>query len=215
MSSPVPSEHFFNKFEEKCRQLIESGYQQLRVNGNCDSTWGEEKFTVEMYQCMNRLVQTGEYPYMDVDLENNDISTVTGELGRIDFKVRKATLEINIYAYVECKLVSKDSNHLHQYRKNGLLRFLRGKYADRPDHDLGFMVGYVIKHSLDGVAKRLKSSVNGDSQMNIEQPLSEKEAYQFESGSENGVEIRILKSTHRRDRDLGELTISHMMLDFT
>lgn len=215
MTKPTPSDHFFNRFEERCEQLIETGYQKLRVDGNCKSNWDEEKITEEMYQYMRQTVQTRDYPFMDIDLENNDISTVTDEIGRIDFKVRKATMEVNIYSYVECKLVSEDSNHLYEYRRNGLLRFLRGKYADRPDLDLGFMVGYVINDNLDGVVDSLKSSVNEDSGMNVKQPLSEKETRHLGSYSEIRLEIRILKSTHARHENLGELTISHMMLDFT
>lgn len=213
MPGPTPSEHFFEKFEEKCKQLIEYGYKQLRAEGECDSSWGEEKFTEEMYMCMNCAVQSREYPYMDVDLENTDISNVTGEVGRIDFKVRKATLELNIYTYVECKLLSNDRRHFRQYRKNGLIRFLRGKYADRPNLDLGFMVGYIIKDNLDDVIKNLISDVNCDSNMNITDPLSQEGNSSLETGDR--MQIRTLVSTHKRQNELGELEISHLMLDFT
>lgn len=203
---PSIAEKFTEQFKQKCTNLIDSGFQKLKKTNNFDPNWKEEKFTEELYKVMNSEVESHNYPHIDVDFENYGFSHATGELVRVDFKISRATERNNIYAYLEAKLLSDDSDSIYRYRREGIIRFVSGKYASRPKYDGGFMVGYVIVNGIDDVIDRLTPSVNGDGKLNIVDPLKH-------VNRRDG--LRILESKHGRIDGLDSITLTHVLLDFS
>lgn len=206
MSEPSISEIFQQEFKRKCASLIETGFRKVKESDDYALNWEEERFTKELYLIMDDAVESLDYPYMDVDFENHEISATTEDLVRVDFKVKRATEENNIYGYMECKLLSTESQSLYKYRRNGVLRFITGKYAGRPDSEYGFMVGYIIEKGIDDILGRLTSLIENDDELNTTNSLDcRREEY----------DLRIYNSVHDRLNGLGEISLTHIFCDFS
>lgn len=201
MSNPSISEIFQQEFKRKCASLIETGFRKVKESGDYALDWEEERFTEELYLIMDEAVESLDYPYMDVDFENHEISAETAELVRVDFKVKRATEENNIYGYMECKLLSTDSQSLYKYRRNGVLRFITGKYAGHPDSEYGFIVGYIIDKGIDDILERLTTLIENDDELNTTDALSCRR-------DEN--DLKIYNSVHNRLNGLGEISLTHI-----
>lgn len=206
MSNPSISEIFQQEFKRKCASLIETGFRKVKESGNYALDWEEERFTEELYLIMDDAVESLDYPYMDVDFENHEISAATEELVRVDFKVKRATEENNIYGYMECKLLSTDTQSLYKYRRNGVLRFISGKYAGRPDTEYGFMVGYIIEKGIDDILSRLTALIEDDNELNTSDAPS---------CHRNEDDLRIYRSVHNRLNGLGQISLTHIFCDFS
>lgn len=196
------------QFKDKCINLVSQGYFKIKRTSNFSITWNEWNFTKALYEEIDELVPSDNFPFMDVEWESHNISQTTQEIGRIDLKVKQLSREEKIYLFIECKKLDKYNNTQYNYRRKGIIRYITGKYADKSD--AGMMVGYVIEGKLANIISMLKKKIDKDQKLNIKRKMT----YLKDKNGANG-KIKIYESEHDRNKRLGVILITHMFLDFT
>jgi hypothetical protein len=93
--------------------------------------------------------------------ESRSQSGMTAPDGRTDIPLLSVTIfskvqEHDPHAIIECKRVTEEDSHLlREYVNEGIDRFTSGKYS--ANHSHGFMVGYVLSGTCDGVVAGVNS----------------------------------------------------------
>jgi hypothetical protein len=122
-------------------------------------------------------------------------------IGRVDITITIAAYEI-IY---ECKRLNliqgqRRKSKASDYVKQGVFRFLSGKYA--AEDTLGGMVGYVMDGSVSSARKSVKSCLNKySSWLSIMDP----------DGHPPQIGMCRFRTQHERENDLSPITIQHIL----
>lgn len=195
------AEEITNGFREKSLELLKSSYRKMRAEGDCSRDWDEEDISKELYRYMDEEVLSEDYPCMDVEWEVHHISDETDQVGRIDLKIKQLGVRSRIYFFLECKLLDESSDKIYKYRREGVLRFISGKYAEK--YNGGMMVGYLISDERETIIEELSDKIESDENLMTEDSLT------VEKREENILRAR---SLHERENDMDKLNLTHMLL---
>lgn len=125
--------------------------------------------------------------------------------GRIDISViYNLSLSSEYDITFECKRLSKNKKN-NGYIKEGLMDFVNGKYAEKMP--LGGMVGFVEKGNISTICADLRKKIHKKSLTKLKGEFT---STKIQDDFEHSY-----KSEHKRNNKIGNITIYHLLFDYT
>lgn len=138
------------------------------------------------------------------------------ESATVDEKTKKTKGRIDISAIYrlglpsehditfECKRLSKNKKN-RDYINEGLMDFVNGKYAEKMP--LGGMVGFVEKGNISTICADLRKKIHKKSPTKLKGEFT---STKIQDDFEHSY-----KSEHKRNNKIGNITIYHLLFDYT
>ncbi|MBU7028381.1 MAG: hypothetical protein HXS48_15720 [Theionarchaea archaeon] len=176
-----------------------SGYQlehRLRNVLKCYLTRNKEKYGVE---------------FLGFEIEPGEINMTYETIGFLDIKVTNACsqelrkYDEDIYYAIECKRLDNSSKKVDAYVKNGILRFIIGKYSK--NMPLACMIGFIEEGNPCIIVNKINDRLEIDKRIITLQKLVNCDIQEkFEQS---------YISKHKRQNNLGIIDLYHLLFDYT
>lgn len=155
--------------------IVIEGYRLLYSENVVQKNWSEDMITLQLYMRIQKAWKRTKLTAIPV--HQYPIFIKKKPLGRpptIDFAFHRGFLDSSYFGF-ECKLVNdSDPMLIREYvGKNGMLRFISGKYAT--EESIGGMVGYLINSKVSVVVelinKEILNKMSNSDCLNIRTPI--------------------------------------------
>lgn len=184
--------------------LVCAAYDTLYKHDIVKSGMSEDEITEELFKEIQIVWRVSSIPQTIVPINQKIDKTNAKDRGRpptIDFCFRDRWVREAFFGF-ECKLLAEGNDRLYEeYIKNGLYRFIEGKYCAKGS--AGSLIGYVNSGSVDAIVKEVKSRVDKERILKDMALASSISAFQ-----EHYVSI------HSRDKGLPQFCVHHLFFRF-
>jgi hypothetical protein len=149
--------------------------------------------------------------YLGFETEPGEINVTYKTIGFLDIKVTNACsqelkkYDEGIYYAIECKRLDNSSEKIDAYVKNGILRFVIGKYSK--NMPLACMIGFVEEGNPCAIVNKINDRLVIDKKIITVQKLVN---YDIQKKFEQSY-----VSKHKRQNNLGIIDLYHLLFDYT
>lgn len=196
--------------ERRIHQLIVAGFRRWATEGFVRFNNKEESLSVMMLAHMNAVRREWELGVRVCREQLEDTDAILAGTGnpakarRIDLKVFVGgSFDSETFLGIECKRVDLSADLCREYVRQGMMRFVDGRYATKTR--VAAMIGYVI----DGSPEDSMTKVNGY----VESILDSCHSL-FPTDSVDELET-VYRSCHMRCSPFPRLRLTHFFFDMT
>lgn len=145
--------------------------------------------------------------------ERRDI-TNEEDIKRIDISITYSLIPLEPDIIIECKRLRKNEKNL-EYLKNGIQRFISGRYGGEEDLRIAGMIGFIEQGEITSIVKDINKKIAPTDPILFLSSFSmfDDEELSFFSLSKE-INESLFKSSHNREKDIATIDLFHMMLCF-